>query len=239
MNYKQTPISLSSFDDLATKYKPLVISIVKNYNCKNYSFNDLIAFGLEGLYEASLSYNPELGKLSSYAYPFIENAIKREINSIRNTTYISGNALVDINKLKTIENNLRNKLERNPSIEEIAEAFGTRDISYITMLYNNSRESLSLSDQRDDGMFLEDTIGGDDSPVKNCYNEEDKENIESMCNILDDNEYLIVSMKLGINGYLQSISDKDIAGEVNMTINVMNKIYSEAIKKLRRKYGKD
>lgn len=100
----------------------LVVFVAKQYNGKSkLSLQDLIEEGNLGLIKAAQTYNWVLGyKFSTYATRLIRQAITRAIANYGRTIRIPENMLVEINKLRVGKAKLRQEIQKEPSVEELA-----------------------------------------------------------------------------------------------------------------------
>ena len=65
----------SAWEELYTKYKPIVLSIARRFFLSGGETEDLVQEGMCGLYSAALGFKPESGGFSAYAHRCIRNRI--------------------------------------------------------------------------------------------------------------------------------------------------------------------
>ena len=113
---------------LVSENMGLVYSLVKSFRPPNDTeYDEYIQSGSLGLLKAIRNYNPEKGKLSSFAWPYIKGYILRYIKAnSRQTRYMRDEELK----------------------EEIAVSHMSKDISYVENVYELFPTSLTTMEKR-------------------------------------------------------------------------------------------
>ena len=110
-------------EHLITANSRLVISVAKKYMGRGVPFLDLIQEGNIGLIRATKKFDYRRGhKFSTYATWWIRQAVTRAIADQGRTIRVPVHMGDQINKLLRIQHQLTQKLGRDPSVEELAEA---------------------------------------------------------------------------------------------------------------------
>jgi RNA polymerase primary sigma factor len=111
-------------EHLITANSRLVISVAKKYMGRGVPFLDLIQEGNIGLIRAAKKFDYRRGhKFSTYATWWIRQAVTRAIADQGRTIRVPVHMGDQINKLLRVQHQLTQRLGRDPSVEELAEAW--------------------------------------------------------------------------------------------------------------------
>ena len=145
-------------EHLITANSRLVISVAKKYMGRGVPFLDLIQEGNIGLIRAAKKFDYRRGhKFSTYATWWIRQAVTRAIADQGRTIRVPVHMGDQINKLLRVQHQLTQRLGRDPSVEELANALEVTPQKVENMI-QVARRPLSLETPTDDE---EDSVLGD------------------------------------------------------------------------------
>lgn len=144
----------------------LVYSIVKRYTGRGYDFEDLVQIGAIGLIKAIKKFDTQFNvKFSTYAVPVIAGEIKRFMRD-DGAVKISRTLKETAMKGWCMEENLRKKLNREPTIKEVADACEV-DVDLLTEAFEAASPPASIYENiyesGDKEIKLLDTMPSDES----------------------------------------------------------------------------
>ena len=227
-----------------------VISVAKMYsNGRNHMLEDLINEGNHGLVEAAHTFDPSTGfKFISYAVWHIRKRMLIFLTNYSRQVRIPQNQVNFLNKAKEIESDLAHQLDREPTQEEVIEAY-TEYFKDARGLDLNSK-SLKIAMESDQKIAVLDPIvssedtnigpisyinGDDDGSDHIISNELSRKTLMKFISKLDDKDKNILILRSGINGN-EPYSYSDIASIYGCTSETIRLRYSKIIKMLRRMF---
>lgn len=106
---------------------------------------DILAIGNEALFMAGRSWIPtNNARFATYARPFIERGVRRELNNTANIIRLPVNIMQQIKKLSVAEKGLTQVLNRKPKISEIAQVMQVPESKIHQLKGYIKREPISL-----------------------------------------------------------------------------------------------
>ncbi len=214
----------------------LVISVAKKYMGRGVPFLDLIQEGNIGLMRAAKKFDHKRGfKFSTYATWWIRQAVTRAIADQGRTIRIPVHMGDQVSRMLRAQHQLKQKLSRDPHIEELAEALEVPP-KKIEEMIKLARYPLSLQmpigDEDDDtlGDFIEDeTIPTPDITAANNLLHE---HLESVLDILPPREARILQLRYGlVDG--QYLTLNEVGRKMGVTRERVRQIEAQALRRLR------
>ncbi|MDO4575090.1 MAG: sigma-70 family RNA polymerase sigma factor [Planctomycetia bacterium] len=214
----------------------LVVSIAKNYQNRGVSFIDLIQEGNTGLMRAVDKFQFKRGyKFSTYATWWIRQAITRAIVNQSRTIRVPLHVVGTMKKVHEARQNLLQQIQREPTIEEMAQSSGIRLSEAQTVIQMN-RNLISLDQPIN---RYEDTFFGDYLEDKREENPMERINCEAIRNKLNDilydlsyREREVLRLRYGLaNGHLYTL--EEVGQFFSLTRERVRQIECKAIRKLQ------
>ena len=216
----------------------LVVNVAKRYIGNGLTFLDLIQEGNLGLITAVDKYDVKKGfNFSTYAIWWIRQAITKAIEYKGRTIRIAAHVYEKVQLYKKIFRNLEIKLNREPTINEIADEMEL-SVSEVSDLQQLQIDVVSINAIIEDEKRteLEDFIvSTDESPEDIATKENMKQDINNLlisCN-LKPRERDILILRYGLDGK-EPMTLVEIGKIYNLTRERVRQIESNALKKIRK-----
>ncbi len=223
-------------EHLITANSRLVISVAKKYMGRGVPFLDLIQEGNIGLIRAAKKFDYRRGhKFSTYATWWIRQAVTRAIADQGRTIRVPVHMGDQINKLLRVQHQLTQRLGRDPSVEELANALEVTPQKVENMI-QVARRPLSLETPTDDeedsvlGDFIqdEDVPAPDETATYNLL----REHLDSVLNSLPPREVRILQLRYGLlDG--QAYTLEEVGRKMGVTRERVRQIEAQALSRLR------
>jgi len=226
----------SAREHLITANSRLVISVAKKYMGRGVPFLDLIQEGNIGLMRATKKFDYHRGfKFGTYATWWIRQAVTRANADQGRTIRVPVHMGDQINKLFRVQYQLTQRLGREPTVEEMAEALEVSP-QKVENIIQVARRPLSLetptNDEEDSvlGDFIEDdeVAPPDETATYNLL----RENLREVLNGLPLREVRILQLRYGLfDG--QAYTLEQVGRKMGVTRERVRQIEAQALSRLR------
>ena len=216
----------------------LVVNVAKRYIGNGLTFLDLIQEGNLGLITAVDKYDVKKGfNFSTYAIWWIRQAITKAIEYKGRTIRIAAHVYEKVQLYKKVFRNLEIKLNREPTINEIADEMEL-SVSEVSDLQQLQIDVVSINaiigDEKEKELenFI---VSSDESPEDIATKENMKQDINNLlisCN-LKPRERDILILRYGLDGK-EPMTLVEIGKIYNLTRERVRQIESNALKKIRK-----
>jgi RNA polymerase primary sigma factor len=224
---------LNSRNQLVQSNIRLVMHIAKRFTDKGVDTEELIQEGSIGLIKAAEKYNVHKGfRFTTYAYWWIQQAIKNALSQKRSVIRIPNNTNDRIFKIESIKQDYYNRHEKYPTLEQLQELTGFKP-EQINSVRNIGNITLSINAPfYEDGLTLEEILLPEDNE-KSHSNESmlashDNEYVKKIIKKLPTRQQKIINLYHGI-GINDSLSFGEIAPQIGVTLERTRQLYHKSI----------
>jgi RNA polymerase sigma-B factor len=223
-------------EQLITMYLPLVRSLARRYASRGEHFDDLVQVGAIGLIKAIDRFDLSRGvELTTYATPNIVGEIKRYFRD-KGWSVRVPRGLQELNiRVNKVVDELTAKLQRAPTIEELAEGASATPEEVLEALessqaYNSvSLQASPNGDSGEDDSSLADYLGGGEDAYETL---EDRAMLAPGFAKLDARERYILHLR-----FFEGLTQSQIAARVGISQMHVSRLIRRSLDKLREEIG--
>ena len=233
-----------AFDRLINANLRFVVSVAKQYQNQGLSLSDLINEGNIGLIKAARRFDETRGfKFISYAVWWIRQSILQALADNSRLIRLPLNKVGALTKVNKAVQLLEQRLQREPTIEEIAQFLEMTPAQVAQSLRSRKRPvsmDAPLQSDGEDGGDMYDIIQNDNSPAPDAsvIGKSLKDELYTSLGILSDREVTVLSQFYGLFGEAPK-SLEDIGHNIDLTKERVRQIRESALFKLKKKRYKD
>ncbi len=214
----------------------LVVKIAKRYINRGLPLLDLIEEGNMGLIKAVERFKiSKECRFSTYATWWIRQSIERALVNQSRTVRLPVHVSDDINKMLRITRELVQKMDREPSVKEVASEMDVNP-AYVRKLMVLLKKTFSIERPMGENSdyFLLDTIEDTStvSPAELLENTNKFDVVSTWFETLSDNEKMILSLRFGLDDKEPQTLDT-IGRSFGVTRERIRQIEAKALEKLR------
>lgn len=233
-----------AFDKLINSNLRFVVSVAKQYQNQGLSLSDLINEGNIGLIKAARRFDETRGfKFISYAVWWIRQSILQALADNSRLIRLPLNKVGALTKVNNAVQLLEQRLQREPSVEELAKFLDIPEAQVAQSLRSRKRPvsmDAPLQSEGEDGGTMYDVLQNNNSPSPDSpiMGKSLKDELYTSLGVLSEREVAVLSQFYGLFGEAPK-SLEDIGHNIGLTKERVRQIRESALVKLKKKRYKD